>query len=112
MIATVESPVEATKPVRSRSTRKAPGQSTSRSAGAPERLPKSRDNSMVKTTFYLPSETVKKLGVAAILRDCDTSDVAGEILSKALSAIAFYEKAPKSAVVDPATGVIDADSAD
>lgn len=59
---------------------------------APVRVPKSRDASMAKVTLYLPVATAEKLAVGAILRRVDQSDLAGEILGKALSAVTFYDR--------------------
>ena len=48
----------------------------------PSKLAKSKDASKTKVTFYLDASTAAKLGVAAIIRRVDQSDIANEVLSK------------------------------
>ncbi len=80
---------EETGRVRTRAAKKAADQ-----AGkiAPARLAKSKDSNKTKVTFYLDASVAAKLGVSAIIRRVDQSDVANEILSKALSSVTYYDR--------------------
>src|SRR3954454_7639140 len=80
---------EAPRPLRTRSTRKTGDQSPK---GATARVAKSKDAGKVKVSFYLDASVAAKLGVSAIIRQSDQSDVANEILRAALSSVTFYDK--------------------
>lgn len=58
----------------------------------PIRLAKSRDAGMTKVCLYLPVGVAEKLAVGAILRRVDQSDLASEILGKALGSVTFYDR--------------------
>src|SRR4051812_25912600 len=80
---------EAPRPLRTRSTRKTGDQSPK---GPPARVAKSKDAGKVKVSVYLDASVAAKLGVSAIIRQSDQSDVANEILRAALSSVTFYDK--------------------
>src|SRR4051794_36107914 len=88
MSAVAETPVA--KPTRTRSPRRPADQST-RPSTAP--TAKSKDAGKTKVSFYLDVKTAEKLAVAAILRRSDQSDVANQILGRALSSITFTDRA-------------------
>jgi hypothetical protein len=54
------------------------------------------DESKTKVSLYLDVQVANKLTVASVLRGrkVDASDIANEILARALSSIAFYDKPP------------------
>jgi hypothetical protein len=81
--------VEPTKPARPRAPRKRGDQA---SANAPGAVAKSKDAGKTKVSFYLDTPTAKKLSVEAIIRGVDQSDVANEILARALSSVTFYNQ--------------------
>jgi hypothetical protein len=62
---------------------------------APARVPKSKDAGKTKVSLYLDAAVAAKLGVAAIIRRGDQSDVANEILRTALSSVTYYDR-PRS----------------
>lgn len=77
---------------------------------APVRVAKSRDAGKTKVSFYLDAETAGKVVVGALMRGVDQSDLANDILSRALSAIVFYDRT--RAPAEPLTvDSIDVDSA-
>lgn len=89
---------EAPRTLRTRSTRKAGDQATK---GPTARVAKSRDAGKVKVSVYLDASVAAKLGVSAIIRQSDQSDVANEILRAALSSVTFYDKpSPSSRPAD------------
>ncbi len=69
----------------------------------PARVAKSKDASKTKCSFYLDAQTAEKLGVAAIIRRADQSDVVNEILSRALSSIAYYDRSQTRTAGEPLT---------
>jgi len=69
----------------------------------PARVAKSKDASKTKCSFYLDAATAEKLGVAAIIRRADQSDVVNEILSRALSSIAYYDRSATRTPGEPLT---------
>lgn len=86
------------KPATPKRNRKPSDQAT-RTAG--DRPAKSKDASLVKSSFYLPKETAKKLAVGALIRGVDQSDLVALILGRELSSVTFYEKSGKAAVANP-----------
>lgn len=94
MIQANEVNAEATKAVRSRAPRKSGDQAP---RGMTARVPKSKDAGKAKVSFYLDAATSAKLAVAAIIRGVDQSDVANEILGRALSSVTFYDKPTRPA---------------
>src|SRR3954470_16925093 len=93
MIATVESfASETTKSRKPRAPRK-PGDQSARPQGA--RVPKSKDASMGKASFYLPSDLLKKLVVASVIRGVDQSDIVAALLSRELSSVTYYDRSTR-----------------
>ena len=43
-------------------------------------------------SVYLDAETAEKLAVASVIRRADQSDIANEVLSRALSSVTFYDR--------------------
>jgi hypothetical protein len=60
------------------------------------RMPKCRDAGKSRVTLYLDVQTAEKLAVASIMRRVDQSDIANEVLTAALSSIAFYDRTRKA----------------
>jgi hypothetical protein len=86
--------VETTKPARIRSPRN-PSAQASRTAG--KRVAKRSDASKTKVSLYLDVQVANKLTVRSVLlgKDVDASDVANEILARALSSVTFYDPSIK-----------------
>jgi hypothetical protein len=91
MIESNESPAVAqTKPARVRTSRP---KNDPTAKGADVQLAKSRDPGKLKVTLYLDVEVASKLAIRTVLRrGCDQSDVANEILGKALSSVTAYDR--------------------
>jgi hypothetical protein len=92
MIALNGAVADAPRTPRTRSPRKTGDQSPK---GAPARLAKSRDAGKTKVSFYLDASVAAKLAVSAIIRQSDQSDVANEILGRALSAVTYYDRSTR-----------------
>ena len=88
---------EAPRMTRTRSTRKTGDQSP---RCAPGKVAKSKDAGKAKVSFYLDASVAAKLGVMAIIRQSDQSDVATEILARALSSVTFYDRPQPTRPVD------------
>ena len=77
---------------------------------APVKVAKCRDARKVKASYYLDTETASKVVVASLMRGVDQSDLVNDLLSRALSAVVFYDRTRTPA--EPLTvDSIDVDSA-
>src|SRR3954471_22564196 len=92
MIATADSFAETTKSRKPRTPRK-PGDQSAKAQGA--RVPKSKDASMGKASFYLPSDLLKKLVVASVIRGVDQSDIVASLLARELSSVTYYDRSTR-----------------
>jgi hypothetical protein len=73
----------------------------------PARLAKSKDASKVKASYYLSAQTAEKVGVASIIRRVDQSDLVDEILARALSSVAYYDRSPGRGPCEKPAGGVD-----
>src|SRR3954452_20464259 len=95
MIAPADSfATEATRSRKPRAPRKPGDQSPKPSAG---RVAKSKDASMGKASFYLPSDLLKKLVVASVIRGVDQSDIVASLLARELSSVTYYDRSTRPA---------------
>lgn len=91
----------ATKGRKPRAPRKPGDQATRHQAG---RVPKSKDATMGKASFYLPSDLLKKLVVASVIRGVDQSDIVAVLLARELSSVTYYDRSTRPAELTlPAT---------
>lgn len=60
--------------------------------GAPTSVAKSRDARKTKVSLYLDTPVAEKLAVSAIIRHVDQSDIANQILGRALSSVSYYDR--------------------
>src|SRR3954466_12344992 len=97
MIAAVDSfapAVETAKSRKARMPRKSADQATRPQRG---RLAKSQHASMGKASFYLPSDLLKKLVVASVIRGVDQSDIVAVLLARELSSVTYYDRSTRPA---------------
>src|SRR3954465_13844925 len=93
MIATANSfATETTKSRKPRAPRKPGDQSPKPPVG---RVAKSKDASMGKASFYLPSDLLKKLVVASVIRGVDQSDIVASLLARELSSVTYYDRSTR-----------------